>query len=783
MNDISYSVTSGNAPVAPMQYNLAAAYVQALTGSPDTPMDWRALHDTDKSLPGHARRGPLSEWWGWLCALNGEGYGIFCNVSAMDGNGRELANVQSIRAHYVDLDGPDAQQQYERAIVAHPAPAFAVMTSGSKYHIYWTVTPYLDATRFTAVQRRLASVFNGDRKVIDPTRVLRLPGLYHCKGDPVMVTCHALAGYGAPTTLEALEQSLAHVQVIDGGDGERLQLGDPSMAAPSLDWVQFALDLSDPNGMDRDEWFGLTCSIKQAGWTLTDEATLRSMWDKWCARYEHNVPGENAKMWDSITSTELGWKSLLRRVPSLQASVSFGPDGPVVPAMPVQGAATVQLGEILTGPECAIWFDGCRLIGPDNLIVDRKGISYGPGAFNAAFGGKRFIVSRDGGKVTDEPWKAATRSTIWTVPKVDGTTFRTDQEPGAVTTDELGRTAVNVYVPATIERLHGDPSPFVDHLKLVIPDDNDRSILIEYLAHNVKYPGYKIPWAPLIQSVQGVGKNLIKHVMTHAMGTNYVYNPKAMELADGGSKFNAWMERRLLLIADEIKTDDKRVLLEIMKDMITEDRLEMQRKGFDQRMGDNIANWVFFTNHKDAIPITTDDRRYSIFFSPFQSSDDLLQAGLNDAYFKNLYDGFLGQRSHRRGLRIAAGWLMDYPIERGAIPMRAPKTTSWLEAIEAGRGWLEALIADAAESSADGFKHGWVNTAAVGRVLREARKSAEPTAIGKALRNLGFTKLKPEQAPRGWWQDDPVNPNKRGRLYHRDPTMNPDGYTKAQGYE
>lgn len=542
--------------------------------------------------------------------------------------------------------------------------------------------------------------------------------------------------------------------------GDRYPLG--TLPTIALEIVETALDEIDPNECDRDRWRNLTAAYRGAG-------GRREAWDRWCARYAANSLSDNSKLWRSLESgTTLGWSYLARYAPQAAATATFG-----------HGEAAFKSGEMLTPDEQRRYFEGCTLIGPRGVIVDGKGIEYGPGPFNAAFGGKRFIISSDG-KLTDEPWKAATRSTVWTVPKVDGYAFRTDLATGEVTTDELNRSAVNVYVPARIDRLEGDPAPFFDHLARVIPDEGDRRILLDYLAHNVRFPGYKIPWAPLIQSTEGVGKNVLKYAMTHAIGNHYTYAPNAKELGSSGSKFNAWMERKLLLIADEIKTDDKRDLVEILKPMISEETLEIQGKGVDQRKADNPANWLFFSNHKDAIPIGSNDRRFAIFYSAIQSKADLDAADMGDQYFARLYDDFLGNRTHRRGLMIVADYLLRYPIERGAIPMRAPVTTSTLEAIEAGRGWLERLIAEAVDSGAAGFRAGWVNTAAVGRVLREQRRDASSVAVGNAITALGYHRL--GQAGRGWFADDPQNPNRRGYLYHRDPSANPANYGPAQGY-
>ncbi|WP_373492120.1 primase-helicase family protein [Parasphingorhabdus sp.] len=449
------------------------------------------------------------------------------------------------------------------------------------------------------------------------------------------------------------------------------------------------------------------------------------------------------------------------------------------PAMPVNDPPPLDCsGEYLTHIEQKQWFKGCVLIGPENRIFDSKGLKYDPGAFNSTYGGKKFMIDANG-RLTDDAWKAATRSTLWTVPKVDGTTFLPSLPTGQVTTDELGRNYVNTYIPAKIESIVGDPSPFLRHMEMIIPDASDREIFYAYLAHNAKYPGDKIPWAPLIQSTEGVGKNVIKYAMTHVMGDHYTYPPNAKELASGGSKFNAWIRGRLFFICDEIKTDEKRDLVEVLKPMISEEKMEVQSKGIDQRKDDNPANWLFFSNHKDAIPVDKNGRRFAIFYSAIQSKEDLQKAGMNDAYFNDLYDQWLGPRSHKFGLKIIANFLLTYPIERGAIPMRAPETSSMAEAMIQSRGWLAQLIAEAVDDSLPGFCGGWIATVAVKRLLVKAgRKPVENKTMSVALSELGYHKI--GRATRPYFQDDK---DIRSTLWHIDPNAMIENYSRSQGYE
>ena len=42
---------------------------------------------------------------------------------------------------------------------------------------------------FRRIQKGLAAHFSGDKTCVNESRVLRLPGFYHCKEEPVMVEC------------------------------------------------------------------------------------------------------------------------------------------------------------------------------------------------------------------------------------------------------------------------------------------------------------------------------------------------------------------------------------------------------------------------------------------------------------------------------------------------------------------------------------------------------------------------------------------------------------------
>ena len=72
---------------------------------------------------------------GPLVRLNGQGAGVFVTVNATDLQGRRKANMQRVRAVWLDLDGAPLGP-----VQACPLPPHVVIESSpERYHAYWRV--------------------------------------------------------------------------------------------------------------------------------------------------------------------------------------------------------------------------------------------------------------------------------------------------------------------------------------------------------------------------------------------------------------------------------------------------------------------------------------------------------------------------------------------------------------------------------------------------------------------------------------------------------------------
>ncbi len=207
-----------------LKFDLAMAnrYLNLLTGNQDELVTFQLFDDTKKN-PGLARiiHGRLREILPQLVSAQKKGASIFVMVNAGDGQGRTAKNVIKVRAIFLDLDGADPQP----AITALK-PHVVVESSPGKFHLYWFVCD-CPLDRFTPIQEALIKKFGGDKAVKDLPRVMRIPGFFHLKKEPVMtklVEVNNLPEYTVKQIIDGLGLDLSKPQAEksgNNGDGKK----------------------------------------------------------------------------------------------------------------------------------------------------------------------------------------------------------------------------------------------------------------------------------------------------------------------------------------------------------------------------------------------------------------------------------------------------------------------------------------------------------------------------------------------------------------------------------
>lgn len=714
--------------------NLATAYITSLTGSPDTSCFWLLIDEHNKKNPPVVINDSLDNCHQALKFYNDFGYGVFIAINAIrSGCPRTLENVEHIRAQVVDIDDPlQMQDNYNRAVQSACPPHFAVQTSPGHIHLYWLVEPYTGNDFFKLQQQKLNQLYNGDTNVTDATRVMRVPGFNHCKGTPQLVTCWGIHNSPRYTT-QQMQDYLSTVNIVEHSSGLRKELGNEMLQAPNLELLLKALYEINPNDLTRDEWLSISASFKQAGWSLMADDNLYNEWLKWCSNYATDNPDENKILWNSLKETQVGWKNLLKKAENTQPIAYFG-------ERTEEDEKEIEvLGDVLDERGKKVWFKNCYFVESEGRIFTSSGRFMNQIQFNGRYGGKEFTIKSAGQKLTDNPWKAALSGVDWSIPKVDHCRFLPQEPTFSIIMDDLGRKGLNTYIPAKIKSVQGDVSKWKDYLSRVFNTPEDVKIFEDYIAHCIKYPGYKIPWSILLQSTKGVGKQMIGDVLKHSIGELYTYQPDAEELVSGVSQFNGWMRNKLMILVDEVRVGDRNELMNGLKTIITDRRIAVESKGVDQQMEDNVANWIFFSNFKDAFPIDENERRYCIFYSKLQSALQLEEAGMDKAYFDSMYDWL----ECEQGFEKIAWYYLHYPVEKGSLPHRAPHTSSYEEVLRIGRSPLRVILDDKIEAEERGFRGGYVSFVMFQKAVADSSMRTKPAehTLKAILEGRGYHEL------------------------------------------
>ena len=148
----------------------------------------RVFEDRDEKLfPGakyNVKTGQFSSIEKALRTHNEMNRGIFFAVNY---GGQSDDKITRINAQFVEMDHASFEEQ-QRRINAFPLKPSMIIKTRKSLHTYWFVKD-AEVSRFRTIQKQLVKHFDGDPMCVNESRVMRLPGFYHCKEEPVMVEC------------------------------------------------------------------------------------------------------------------------------------------------------------------------------------------------------------------------------------------------------------------------------------------------------------------------------------------------------------------------------------------------------------------------------------------------------------------------------------------------------------------------------------------------------------------------------------------------------------------
>lgn len=257
-----------------------------------------------------------------------------------------------------------------------------------------------------------------------------------------------------------------------------------------------------------------------------------------------------------------------------------------------------------------------------------------------------------------------------------------------------GEKYFNKYKPNPLRRKDSFGSKTVEmvkgHIAHLLPDEGEQQLVINYLAHNVQFPGRKIQWAIILQGVQGDGKSFFAELMAKLLGSS---NCKTINVESLDEKFTAWAEGSCMVFIEELKLDNYRKYetLNKLKPYITNPTVSVRKMRTDPYEAVNTTNYFALTNFKDALPIDENDRRYCVLFSQWQSAEALnAWKATNHNYYPKLYEAM------RENAGELLDWLMSHQIPKEFLEMTvAPRTSAKNTMVDMAKSGDYMLVEDA----------------------------------------------------------------------------------------
>jgi len=263
-----------------------------------------------------------------------------------------------------------------------------------------------------------------------------------------------------------------------------------------------------------------------------------------------------------------------------------------------------------------------------------------------------------------------------------------------------GSTTFNEYRGPTIEHVPGDPSPYVDHVRLLCGEHADH--VLYYFAHRVQRPAEKINHALVFGGSQGIGKDTMFEPLKAAIGP---WNFKEASPVTMMGQFDPYKKSVVLRVNEARDLGDmtRNEFYDRLKNLAAAppDSLPVNEKYVGETYVPNVCGMLVTTNYKDAIAVPPDDRRCFVIWS------DLTKEDFTEQYWISLYAWFANG-----GNEIVADYLARLDLSgfnHKAYPLR---TEAWHQMVGFSAAPEDAELADAID------KLGNPDAITVGRIVQ-----------------------------------------------------------------
>ena len=246
-----------------------------------------------------------------------------------------------------------------------------------------------------------------------------------------------------------------------------------------------------------------------------------------------------------------------------------------------------------------------------------------------------------------------------------------------------------------------DITPWLEHVKTLLPDERERSHVLDVMAFKAQFPHVKVNHAILHGGTQGCGKDTMWAPLLWAVGGAHNKNIGIFDNETLNSRWGYQLESEVVVLNElrEPEAKERRALANRLKPIIAAPplMLQIERKGLHPYMMLNRLLVIAFTNDRVPISLESTDRRWFCTWSEAERMDA--------DHARALWDWYLSG-----GFASIAQWLHSRDVSQ-FNPSATPMLTEFKATmIENGRAPVEEFLIDLMTREVGEFSCGFIGS-------------------------------------------------------------------------
>lgn len=277
---------------------------------------------------------------------------------------------------------------------------------------------------------------------------------------------------------------------------------------------------------------------------------------------------------------------------------------------------------------------------------------------------------------------------------------------------------VNTWKGFRVTPVKGSVQPWLDLLEHLIPDETEREHALRRIAFDVQFPDKKCNWHIVMIGVYGAGKDSLLMPIARIFGNAFsvVGNDEIKSPYDDG------FARRKIIHVNEVRGLSGNALEKIKRRAATQGDVweTLNIKSEKQIMHPNLWSFYFLTNHKDAMNVDKDERRFFVTYASKPMDEDLQQR-----YFDwlDVQDGPAKLFDFLLGVDLSS-------FNRSRVPM---KTKAFLEMVEDSKSDAQMDLDQIMVDGSYGFEQGLVDVKQLADAIKSKGSHVRPADVKQFL--------------------------------------------------